>query len=248
MIGSEFCKCSESKELKDIPVARGMAESDQAKKISSTKRTEALWQPAEISFTQATVETAEIPARNIEVLKAGEAEQKAVKRPENEARMEEQEIGGRIASEVRNCGVPIEVLGKHEFRIASCIIDTVIDVLKAEQRQGQDIAANLDVPPAADALSVTAGMMKSGTTHAEPDSLARNSISEAHTSLMDEEVAKSPTKVTGLQPFSTSPSTSGIEVLQEKAATRLQGLRRLALHALSGCSLVPSYRKDTCRT
>ena len=203
-----------------------MAESDQAKDVSSTKRTEALRQPTEISLIQATLETAEIPARNIEVLKAAEAEQKAVKRAENEARMEEQEIWGRIASEVRNCGVPIEVLGKHESRIASCVIDTFIDVLKTEQKHDQDKAANLDVPLAADALSVTAGMVKSGTTHAEPDSLARNSILGAHTKLIDEEVAKSPTKVTELQPSSTSPSTSEIEVLPEKAASRLQGLRR----------------------
>ena len=195
----------ESEEPKGIPIAPETRDPEQAMNIFSIQGTEASRQSAERSAIHPTVMFGEISTRNFDLIKEAKAQKKVAKRVEIKAGTEDKEMWDRSAVEVRNCGVPVETLQKHEFEIASCVIDTVINALKAEQKQEQDMAAS---------TSVAARMEKSSTSDAEPSSLAGHLVIGGHDTLTDDRVAESPIRVTGLQ------SSSG------KTASRLQDLCR----------------------
>ena len=199
-------------------------EFEQIKGISSTQGMEASRQTTNIALIIPTAEVDESSARNADLLKPAKAEKKVTEYTKEKAETEEQEIWERIAIDVRNCGVPVEILRKHEFQITSCVIGTIINELKAEQKQDQDLTAYVTL--AEEAISVATETASSSTADAEPDSSAGMLALGRHATLINKEVAIPTTQVTRVPSSSSFPSTSGYKVLMEKIASRLRAWSR----------------------
>lgn len=167
-----------------------------------------------------------IPARNNELLETAKAEKSAAGPARNKAETKEQKVWERVALEVRKCRVPVDILEKHEDKITSCIIDTVIDELKAQQKQDQDLATKSDMLLAAEIISAAARMAKTSAASAEPVNLSSKSVHRGHITLIDKNLIMSLTNATELRPSSRSLSESWTEALLKEAISGLQGLCR----------------------
>lgn len=174
--------------------------------------------------THVVADSDEIPARNNKPLETAKAKKNATNPAGNEVEIKEQEVWDRLAIKVRNSGVPVEILQKYESKIASCIIDTVIEELKAEREQDQDLATISDMLLAAETISAVARVSENSEAGAESVSIAENSVHGGHNIPTNENMLMTPIEATRLRSSSSSSSVSGIEVLPEDATCDFQGL------------------------
>lgn len=191
--------------------------------------------------TQSIADFDEIPTKTSEIFGAATTEKNAAETAMNKPEMKEHEVWKRVAIEVGKRGVPVEIIQKHESKIASCIIDTVIDELKAEQKRDQDAATNPDMLPAPETRSAALTLSETFVACAWSVKLDENPVNEGYVTLTDDNMLKTPTQAIKLRPFSSSSSssfTSGIEALPEEVASGLQGL----------CQSCTSYlKRNSCR-
>lgn len=171
----------------------------------------------------------EIPAKDSKPVDAAKLEKNETDNALNKAEIEKQEIWERLAIEVDKCGVPIELIQKYEFKITSCIIATVADELKAEQKQDQEVETISDVLPAPQARSAAVRMSETSEACARSVKMAGDTVNENHITLNDENKFMTSRRAIEQRPFSnnsSSSSASGIELLPKEAAGGFQSLRQ----------------------
>ena len=168
----------------------------------------------------------ETPTGNNESLEMATAKNNATSPAENVAEIKEQEVWDRLAIKVRHYGVPIGVLQKYESKIASCIIDTVIEELKVDGEQDQDLVTLSDMLRATETMPAVARMSEKSVAGAESGEMAEKSVHGGHIIPTDENKLMIPIEATRLRSSSNSLPVSGIEVSTQDATGGLQGLRR----------------------
>ena len=184
-------------------------------------------QGSELRSTPFIVEVDRVLAEEVEVLEEAKSIKKVATHAESENEGEDQEIWERIAIDVRKCGVPVEILRKHEFKITSCIIDTIIDVLKAEQKQDQDLRADPGTPSEEEVGSVAAEVADSSVIDAESESIAANSAPAGLAMSTNQESANHASQMPGSWPDSSCAVSSRHQTPPEQCLSRLQDLYRL---------------------
>ena len=200
---------------------------ERAENLLPTLVTKASSQRNELRSTPSTIEVDRVLAKEVEILEEAEWKKKVANHAESKTGVEDQEIWERIAIDVRKCGAPVEILRKHEFKITSCIIDTIIDVLKAEQNQNQDLPADLDTPNEREAESVAAEVAESRAADAESEDRAAKLVSAGLATSTNQESAGFPAKMPGSWPDSNCAVASRQQLPPEQHTSRLQDQYRL---------------------
>lgn len=200
---------------------------ERPKNLLPTQVTKGSSQGSELRSTPFSVEVDRVLAQEVKVLEEAEWTKKVATHAESKTEVEDQKIWERIAIDVRKCGVPVEILRKHEFKITSCIIDTIMDVPKEEQRQNQDLPADLDTSNDGEAGSVAAEVADSSVADAESEGIAAKSTPAGLATSTDQESANYAAKMPGSWPDSICAGSSRHQTPPEQHLSRLPDLYRL---------------------
>ena len=176
--------------------------------------------------TPSGAEVERVPAKEVEEVEEAKRRKKVANHTESKIEMEDEEIWERIAFDVRKCGVPVETLRKHEFKITSCIIDTVIDVLRAEQQEDQGLSADLDTASKTEADSAAAEMADRSAADAESKGIAAKPPPAGLNTSVDQESASLAARIPGSWPDGICTDASEYQGPREQSTSRLQDLYR----------------------
>ena len=192
-----------------------------AKDLPPTQITMGSSQRRESGSTPSGLGVERVLATEVEEVEEAKWGKKVVNHAESQTEVEDEEIWERIAFDVRKCGVPVEILRNNEFKITSCIIDTII---RAEQQQDQDLSAALDTPSKTEAGSAAAEMADRSAADAESEGIAAKPPPAGLNTSANQESADYPAKMPGAWPDSSPAVASRQQGPPEQSPGRLRDL------------------------
>ena len=179
----------------------------------------------ESGSTPSGLEVEWVLAKKVEEVEEAEW-RKVANHAESKTEMEDEKIWERIAFDVRECGVPVELLRKHELQITSRIIDTIIYVLRAEEQQDQNLSADVDTPSKTEADSAALEMADHSAADAEPEGVAAKPPHTDLSLLINQELADHHARMPGSWPDSSCAVANKHQGSPEQSTNCLRDLYR----------------------